>query len=44
MLGLIRNDVDTNFRKRDVDAKEVDTINQHVGDQRELHVDEDEKP
>lgn len=44
MLGLIPDDQDTKFHKHDVDAKEIDKINHHLADQRELYIDKDENP
>ena len=44
MLGIIPDNVDTKFRKRHVNVRDIDTINKHLSDQREQHMGEDEKP
>lgn len=44
MFCIIPNDVETKFCKRHVDAKDIDTINRQIADQREVRMGKDEKP
>ena len=34
----------TRYRKRDTDARDIETINKHLADAREAHASVDEKP
>ena len=42
MLGICSDD--THYKKRTVNVKDIDTINQHLADNRESHAGKDEKP
>lgn len=44
MFSLIPDNVDTKLRKRHVDAKDIETINQKLAHQRELHMGKVENP
>lgn len=44
MLVLILDAVDNKFYKRHVEAKDIEKIDQHLADQRELQIIKDEKP
>lgn len=44
MVGLIPDEpLDGKFRKRNIDPKNIDTINRHLAQQREIHMSADEK-
>ena len=44
LLGLIPDIVETKYRKRHVNVRDIDTINQHLTNERERHMGDDEKP
>ena len=44
LLGLLPDNVDTKYRKRHVKVRDIETINQHLADERERHLCDDEKP
>ena len=44
LLRLIPDNVDTKYRKRHVNVRDIDTVNQHLADERERHMRDDEKP
>lgn len=44
MLGLISDDTDTKNRKRNVNARDIETINKNLSDGRERHMGTDEIP
>lgn len=43
MLGIIHDNGGTKFRKRHVDFRDIDKIDKHLTDQRELHMGQDGK-
>lgn len=44
MLDLILDDVDTIFCKNHVETKDINTINPHLANKRELQMRKNEKP
>ena len=44
LLGLIPDDVDTKYRKRNVNVRDIDTINKHLGYEIMRHMGDDENP
>lgn len=44
MLSLIPDNVDNDFRKLHVDAKDINNINQNIADNRKIYMGKEEKP